>query len=131
MSEDDYTAAPDNAASAQAPLRADNSSRTVSSGLKIELPSVFKGEGTEFFTNWSRFEIGLVLGQSATHNPHYVDVTKQLMDVFGPNTHCHFFKHYVNAHPVGVFGSVLCITRLVLDAFPHYDSNAIEGEKFC
>lgn len=128
MSEDDHVADPGNPSSAQAPLRADISSRTVSSGLKIELPPLFKGDGTEFFTNWSRrFEVAV----RAMHMPdanidnvlaavlptrladaaflywdslppatqkNYADVKKQLLDVFGPKHTLPFFQTSMLAH---------------------------------
>lgn len=132
--------------------------------LKIELPPVFKGDGTEFFTNWSRrFEVAV----RAFHSPgadvegvlaavlptrladaaflywdtlppatqdNYALVKKHLLDVFGPKHTLPFFQTYVNARPrrQGESLEVYCadITRLVMEAFPDYDTNAIAGEKF-
>lgn len=62
-------------------------------------------------------------------------VKEKLRDVFGPKYSLSFFQTHVNARPrkpgesLDVYSAD--ITRLVLEAFPNYDHNALEGEKFC
>lgn len=61
-------------------------------------------------------------------------VKEKLREVFGPKYSLPFFQTHVNARPrkpgesLDVYSAD--ITRLVLEAFPHYDHNALEGEKF-
>lgn len=138
--------------------------RSVSSSLKIELPPVFKGDGTESFTSWSRrFEVAVQAMSStdsdlstvmasilptrlaeaaflywdslpASTQKDYDSVKEKLRDVFGPKYSLPFFQTHVNARPrkpgesLDVYSAD--ITRLVLEAFPNYDCNALEGEKF-
>lgn len=65
----------------------------------------------------------------------YDSVKEKLRDVFGPIYSLPFFQTHVNARPrrsgeiLDVYSAD--ITRLVLEAFPNYDHNALEGEKFC
>ena len=65
---------------------------------------------------------------------NYGLVKDKLRDVFGPKYSLPFFQTNVNARPrkpdesLDVYSAD--ITRLVLEAFPSYDHNAIEGEKF-
>lgn len=137
----------------------------VSSGLKIDLPPAFKGDGTESFTSWSRrFEVAVQamtppdadfctvmasilptrLADAAflywdslppLTQKDYDSVKGRLREVFGPQYSLPFFQTHVNARPrkpgesLDVYSAD--ITRLVLEAFPNYDHNAIEGEKFC
>lgn len=62
-------------------------------------------------------------------------VKDKLRDVFGPNYSLPFFQTNINARPhkpgesLDVYSAD--ITRLVIEAFPSYDHNALEGEKFC
>lgn len=64
----------------------------------------------------------------------YDSVKEKLRDVFGPQYSLPFFQTHVNARPrkpgesLDVYSAD--ITRLVLEAFPNYDYNALEGEKF-
>lgn len=64
----------------------------------------------------------------------YDSVKGKLREVFGPRYSLHFFQTHVNARPrqpgetLDVYSAD--ITRLVLEAFPKYDHNALEGEKF-
>lgn len=64
----------------------------------------------------------------------YDSVKEKLRDVFGPIYSLPFFQTHVNARPrrpgesLDVYSAD--ITRLVLEAFPNYDHNALEGEKF-
>lgn len=137
---------------------------TISSALKIELPSAFKGDGSESFTSWSRrFEVAMqamispdadlstvmasVLPTRLTDaaflywdslspviQRDYDLVKEKLRDVFGPKYSVPFFQTHINARPrkpgesLDVYSAD--ITRLVLEAFPNYDRNAMEGEKF-
>lgn len=61
-------------------------------------------------------------------------VKERLRDVFGPKYSLPFFQTHVNARPrkpgesLDVYSAD--ITRLVLEAFPNYDQNAVDGEKF-
>lgn len=137
---------------------------TVSSALTIDLPPVFKGDGTESFTSWSRrFEVAVQamtppevdlptvmssvlptrLADAAflywdslpsSAQKDYDLVKDKLKEVFGPKYSLPFFQTHVNARPrkpgesLDVYSAD--ITRLVLEAFPNYDYNALEGEKF-
>ncbi|KAK2920502.1 hypothetical protein Q8A73_002706 [Channa argus] len=134
----------------------------VSSNLKIDLPSAFKGDGTESFTSWSRrFEVAVqamtspdadlstVLASilptrltdaaflywdslSPSMQREYDLVKDKLREVFGPKYSLPFFQTHVNARPrkSGLDVYSADITCLVLEAFPNYDHNALEGEKF-
>ena len=136
----------------------------VSGALKIDLPPVFKGDGTESFTSWARrFEVSVqamtqpdadlstlmasilptCLADAAflywdslppLTQKNYGLVKDKLRDVFGPKYSLPFFQTNVNARPCKPGESLdvysADITRLVLEAFPSYDHNAIEGEKF-
>ncbi|CAI5686402.1 unnamed protein product [Oreochromis niloticus] len=61
-------------------------------------------------------------------------VKDKLKEVFGPKYSLLFFQTHVNARPrkpgesLDVYSAD--INRLVLEAFPNYDYNALEGEKF-
>ena len=63
----------------------------------------------------------------------YDSLKEKLRDVFGPIYSLPFFQTHVNARPrkpgesLDVYSAD--ITRLVLEAFPNYDHNALEGEK--
>lgn len=148
-----------NSASATPPA-----SHPVPSALKIDLPTVFKGDGNESFTSWSRrFEVAVqamstpdadLSAVMASILPtrladaaflywdslppfiqkDYALVKEKLREVFGPKYSLPFFQTNVNARPrkpgesLDVYSAD--ITRLVLEAFPNYDNNALQGEKF-
>ena len=65
---------------------------------------------------------------------NYAEVKDRMKGVFGQKHFLTTFQSYVNARPrlpneaLEVYAAE--ITRLVLEAFPNYDENAIEGEKF-
>ncbi len=137
----------------------------VSSALKINRPTAFKGDGTESFTGWSQpFEVAVqamsspdadlsavmasilptCLANAAflywdslppSTQRDYGLVKEKLREVFGPKYSLLFFQMNVNARPCKPGESLdvysADITRLVLEAFPNYDNNALEGEKFC
>lgn len=64
----------------------------------------------------------------------YDSVKDKLKDVFGPKYSLPFFQTTVNTRPhkpcesLDVYSAD--ITRLVLEALPNYDDNALEGEQF-
>lgn len=71
---------------------------------------------------------------SSTTQRDYDSVKEKLREGFGPKYSLPFFQTHVNARPrkpgesLDVYSAD--ITRLVLKAFPNYDHNALEGEKF-
>lgn len=68
------------------------------------------------------------------YDDYYEDFKEKLKEVFGPKYSLPFFQTHVNARPhksgesLDVYSAD--ITRLVPEAFPNYDHNALEGEKF-
>ena len=128
--------------------------------FRLELPEVFTGEDGKDFYQWvKRYEVAVksvdITGdqlptllpsrlagsaftvwdsRSDSEKKNFDQMRAILSEVFGRNTYLTTFRSCVTARvrlpsePIEVFAATIC--SLVEEAFPNYDADAKEGEKF-